>query len=113
MRRGTFHDHLNCKESLLDIAEHLRALELELLTNTTRKNAARVSSLLADTLREFGSSGRVYPKNDIIIALQEEAPVSISLIIAVQISGLTCIVHEGGESGVWDGEIVSKVMAAA
>jgi hypothetical protein len=79
MRRGTFHDHPNCKESLLDIAEHLRALELELLTNTTRKNAARVSSLLADTFREFGSSGRVYPKNDIIIALQEEAPVSISL----------------------------------
>jgi hypothetical protein len=64
----------------LDIAEHLRSLELELLTSTTRKSAARVSSLLTDTFREFGSSGRVYQKEDIIVTLQEEAPVSISLI---------------------------------
>jgi hypothetical protein len=63
----------------MDIAAHLQTLELELLTNTTRKSAARVSSLLADDFREFGSSGRVYSKEDIVIALQEEAPVSISL----------------------------------
>ena len=64
----------------MDIAEHLRSLELELLTNATRKNAARISSLLTDTFREFGSSGRVYQKEDIIVTLQEEAPVSISLV---------------------------------
>jgi hypothetical protein len=63
----------------MDIAEHLKTLELELLTNTTRKDAARVSSLLADAFREFGSSGRVYSKQDILAALQNEAPVSISL----------------------------------
>jgi hypothetical protein len=47
-------------KSRLDTAEHLKALESEPLTNTTRKNAARVASLLADIFREFGSSGRVY-----------------------------------------------------
>jgi hypothetical protein len=64
----------------LDIAQHLKALELDLLSNTTRKNAARVSSLLADGFREFGSSGRVYTKEDIVVTLQEEAPASFSLV---------------------------------
>jgi hypothetical protein len=64
----------------LDIAEHLKTLELDLLSNTTRKNAARVSSLLADGFREVGSSGRVYTKEDIVVTLQEEAPVSLSLV---------------------------------
>jgi hypothetical protein len=64
----------------LNIAEHLKGLELDLLSNTTRKNAARVSSLLADGFREFGSSGRVYTREDIIPTLQEEAPASLSLV---------------------------------
>jgi hypothetical protein len=28
-------------------------------------------------------------------------------------SNLTCIIHEGGESGVWGGEIAAKMLAAA
>lgn len=62
----------------MDIAEHLKALESELLLNTTRKNAVRVASLLADDFREVGSSGRVYSKDDIISTLLDESPVSIS-----------------------------------
>ena len=62
----------------MDIAEQLKALESELLLNTTRKNAVRVASLLADDFREFGSSGRAYSKDDIISALLEESPVSIA-----------------------------------
>ena len=62
----------------MDAAEHLKALESELLLNTTRKNAVRVASLLADDFREFGSSGRVYSKDDIISTLLDESPVSIS-----------------------------------
>lgn len=69
----------DCEEPTLSLADELLALELELLTNATRKNAERVSSLLTDTFREFGSSGRVYSKADIVLALQDEAPVSISL----------------------------------
>ena len=62
-----------------ELAEHLQTLEWELLANATRKNAARVSSLLAEAFREFGSSGLAYRKQDILVALQEEAPVSLSL----------------------------------
>ena len=63
----------------MDIANHLEALESEFLTNATRKNAERVGSLLAESFREFGSSGRVYSKDDIISTLQDEVPVFISL----------------------------------
>ena len=62
----------------MDIAEHLKAFESELLLNTTRKNAVRVTSLLADDFREFGSSGRTYSEGDIVGTLLEESPVSIS-----------------------------------
>lgn len=70
-------EHLQMTEPQL--TEHLQTLEWELLANVTRKDAARVSSLLAEAFREFGSSGRVYLKQDILVALQAEAPVSLSL----------------------------------
>lgn len=63
----------------MELTEKLHALELELLNIATRKNAERVSSLLTETFREFGSSGRVYSKADILVALEREASVSISL----------------------------------
>lgn len=62
----------------MEIAEQLRMLEMELLSAATRKDAERVSALLADTFREFGSSGRVYTKEEILFALQEETSVSIA-----------------------------------
>jgi hypothetical protein len=46
-----------------------------------------MSALLADDFREFGSSGRIYSKEDIITALQQEVPVIISA-VDVQISWL-------------------------
>jgi hypothetical protein len=63
----------------LDISKHLQELEAQLLSDTTRKDAARVASLLADGFREFGSSGRVYSKDDTIAMLQDEAPLRLSL----------------------------------
>jgi hypothetical protein len=71
----------------LSIDEHIQALELELLTSATRKNAERVSALLAEDFREFGSSGRVYSKKDIISTLQLETPFIISA-VDVEISWL-------------------------
>ena len=53
---------------------------MELLTNSTRKNRERVSVLLDDAFREFGSSRRVHTKQDLLLTLQEEAPVSISAV---------------------------------
>ena len=66
-------------QSRLNIDEHLRRLEEELLSQSTRKNARRVSELLAGNFREIGGSGRVYSKEDVLLALQDEEPISCSL----------------------------------
>lgn len=65
--------------SEMNIAEILRELEQSLLESSNRKNAEKVSSLLADDFREFGSSGRVYSKPEIVAALQEKSELRISL----------------------------------
>jgi hypothetical protein len=54
------------------IEKRLRELELELLQPVVRHNPHRLSSLLADDFREFGSSCRVFLKNEIIEALRDE-----------------------------------------
>lgn len=56
------------------LAAELQQLEESLLIPDVRKSA-RLSELLADDFVEFGSSGRVYDKADLVTALQEEAPV--------------------------------------
>ena len=53
--------------------EELQTLEEELLKSSTRKNAERVSSLLAEGFREFGSSGQSYTKAQVIAWLQSES----------------------------------------
>jgi hypothetical protein len=53
---------------------HLQALELELLRPDGRKSPELLSSLLADDFTEFGSSGRIFRKQDIIEALRAEPP---------------------------------------
>lgn len=55
------------------LAEHLRSLEESLLRPDVRKSAD-VVALLADEFVEFGSSGRVYSKADLVVALQAETP---------------------------------------
>ncbi|MEH2236777.1 nuclear transport factor 2 family protein [Nostoc sp.] len=56
----------NLEESLL------RKLEERLLQPDVRKSAKDVMDLLADEFIEFGSSGRVYDKQQIINSLQNE-----------------------------------------
>jgi hypothetical protein len=63
----------------VSIEAHLRALEEELLQPAVRKNASRLDALLADDFVEFGSSGRVFDKHDIIDTLRSESPVRLSL----------------------------------
>ena len=70
------------KQPILNLAEHLKALELGLLSNTTRKNAARVSSVLADSFREFGSSGCVYTKADVVCNVARR---STSILVASEL----------------------------
>ena len=63
----------------VSIEAHLRALEEELLQPAVRKTASRVDALLAEDFIEFGSSGRVFDKHDIIDILRSESPARRSL----------------------------------
>jgi hypothetical protein len=63
----------------VSIEAHLRALEEELLQPAVRKTASRVDALLTDDFMEFGSSGRVFDKHDIIDSLRSESPARRSL----------------------------------
>jgi hypothetical protein len=51
-----------------------RSLEEQLLKPEVRGSSDEVGYLLADEFIEFGSSGRVYDKRQIIEALQQETP---------------------------------------
>ena len=50
------------------LAAELKGLEEELLVPTVRKSP-RLEELLADEFIEFGSSGRIYTKNDLVAVL--------------------------------------------
>jgi hypothetical protein len=56
-------------------ADHLRTLEQRLLQPDVRRSARAIASLLADEFVEFGSSGRVFDKPQIIAALRDESPI--------------------------------------
>ena len=51
---------------------HLRACEEALLDPAVRRDRARVSALLAEDFLEFGSSGRVWLREDILELLASE-----------------------------------------
>jgi hypothetical protein len=53
-------------------AEAIRRLEEQLLESAIRTSADGVAILLADDFVEFGSSGRVFNKQQIIASLQQE-----------------------------------------
>src|SRR5262245_24628897 len=55
-------------------ADHLRGLEEALLKPEVRRSADQVGRLLADDFIEFGSSGRVFDKAQVIEGLKQEAP---------------------------------------
>lgn len=54
------------------VADKLRALEEQLLQTDFRRNRKAVSKLLANDFREFGSSGRVWNKQQILDLLETE-----------------------------------------
>ena len=66
-------------EDLSVLEEVLRALEERLLQPDARQSAPELDALLADDFIEFGSSGRVYNKQQAIAALQPKAPTSVLL----------------------------------
>ncbi len=61
------------------LSEHLENLENFLFDPVARRDISAVSNLLTEEFREFGSSGRIYTKLDILAELSTEQPVVISL----------------------------------
>jgi hypothetical protein len=59
------------------LAELLQSLERELLSLSVHRSD-RVGQLLAEDFVEFGSSGRVFRRADILAALRDETPVTIT-----------------------------------
>lgn len=59
--------------------EILRRLEERLLQPEVRLSTEAVADLLADDFIEFGSSGQVFNKQQVIVGLQQESPARRSL----------------------------------
>jgi hypothetical protein len=64
----------------VSVGQQLRKLEEQLLQSEVRKSAADLDALLANEFVEFGSSGRVFDRRQIIESLRTESPVRRSLL---------------------------------
>ncbi len=61
------------------IAQQLRKLEEDMLQPEIRRSPEAVASLLTDDFCEFGSSGRIFSKSEILEALRTETGGQISI----------------------------------
>jgi hypothetical protein len=57
--------------------DHLFKLEQELLETATRQNRARLEELLANDFFEFGSSGKIWSRSQVMDRLPAEVPTSV------------------------------------
>lgn len=62
-----------------DLWAHLQSLEERLLAPDVRLDPDALDALLSDDFREFGSSGKVYSKAEVIHMLTSSAPRRITL----------------------------------
>jgi hypothetical protein len=62
-----------------EIESQLRRLETDLLRPEVRRSPQVLLSLLAEEFCEFGSSGRIYTRQEIIDYLQTELPIRFSV----------------------------------
>ncbi|MDF2607538.1 MAG: hypothetical protein K0S34_1734 [Bacillales bacterium] len=65
------------KNNLINL---LYKLENRLLQHSTRNSIKELDNLLADEFIEFGSSGRIFNKKDIIERLPTENPISLEML---------------------------------
>jgi hypothetical protein len=61
------------------LQDEIRALEEQLVMPSVRASADALDRLISDEFVEFGSSGRVYTKPDIIAQMLEQPNVTINL----------------------------------
>jgi hypothetical protein len=64
---------------IMNAYDELKRLELELVSPDTRRNPERLSELLSDSFEEYGSSGAVFRKSEILENFQQAEPVSYDL----------------------------------
>lgn len=55
-----------------ELTKKIRALEEKLLRPEVRRNTDELSQLIADDFVEYGSSGKIYTKRDVLKALPNE-----------------------------------------
>ena len=60
--------------SIDEITNDFRFREEQLLQRSVRSSTETLAALLADDFREFGSSGQIYDKQQVIDAVAAEAP---------------------------------------
>ncbi|MQF65086.1 DUF4440 domain-containing protein [SAR202 cluster bacterium AC-409-J13_OGT_754m] len=63
----------------MDLESHIRELEIQILTPEIRASRIVMSKMLSDDFMEFGGSGQIYNKAEIIEALAQNPNVSSSL----------------------------------
>lgn len=87
------------------LSDHLRQLEEQLLDPVLRKSREHVANLLADDFVEFGVSGRIFHKDDILLELASESAATLKMVDfgARQIAGdaflVTYSVHRDSAEG--------------
>lgn len=82
------------KAEAMDLSQTLLQLEQRLLSQTTRRDAEEISRLLADDFIEFGASGSVWSKAEVVeqLPLQPSSQCTISAFAAKQLSSDTALV---------------------
>ena len=99
----------------MNLADVLRRLEERLLDPAVRGAADAVADLLADDFVEFGSSGRVFDKRQVIASLQGEEPRQRSLsdfravLLAAGVALVTYRVHAIDASGTSTASLRSSI----
>lgn len=78
----------------MDHEQEILRLELQLLNPEVRKSNVALEKLLADDFIEYGSSGRIYHKADILERLPVESPIIRTLtdVKAVLLAPKVCLV---------------------
>lgn len=62
-----------------NVIAHIKDLELSLLSQNTRLSAETLNNLISDDFIEFGVSGKIHNKQDVINDLPNETPRTFSV----------------------------------
>ncbi len=102
-------------DSLERIAAHLRSCEEELLNPAVRSDRARVNELLAENFVEFGASGRVWTRDEILELMANEvytAPVLENFHCELIGEGVALVTYRTVRAG-WGTELPNSTLRSS